>query len=882
MKSDRWQQIEQLYYAALECEAGQRAAFLDEACGGDEELRREVESLLASHEQAGEFLASPALEVAAKLIAEDQFASAVGRSIGHYQILSLLGVGGMGEVYLAQDTRLDRQIALKLLPVHFTQDADRMRRFVQEAKAASAFSHPNVAHIYEIGEAEGVSFIAMEYVEGQTLEAKINGQPLETGEILDIAAQVADALEEAHAKGIIHRDIKPGNVMVTARGQVKVLDFGLAKMTRHERGRLASDLSTQLRTQPGLLMGTVPYMSPEQALGHEVDHRTDIFSLGVVLYEMATGRRPFTGTTTGETLDAIIHAEPEAIVRFNANAPAELERIIRKCLEKDRERRYQSAHELLIDLRNLKRAIESGAAAAAVASQVRGRRLLASRQALALAAVVVLAVAALIYALLFRGVPAPPQPEIKSLAVLPFKSLNQEVKEDYLGLGIASEIITKVSQIGALTVRPTSAVRKYATQEIDALQAARELKVDAVLDSTFLHVGEQLRVSVNLLRVQDGVSLWADSFDMRFSDIFAIQDEVARQVAQRLRLQLSPAQQAQLTNRYTSSADAYDYYLKAMHSYEKWNVSRAELDSAIAKFKKAIEIDPKYALAYAQLAGCYTTVALFFEPEPIWLDRAGEAMNQASALDPNLAELHLVRAQIFWSLAGGYRIEEAIREMRLAQQLNPSVGHEDLGVIYNHLGFEEQSIRELKRAIEIDPTSVVPQDRLAEAYVWFGKYEEAIVAYDRVIAIEPNNLNAYQYGALPFLYKNQFDEAQRRLERALALNPRSHLALSYRGLLLALKGQFKEAEAQIPEIIQRGQKFRSYHHATYAIACIFALEGKRREAVEWLRKTVEYGMPNYPMFARDPFLDRIRKDPEFIQFMNELKIKWEGYQREFE
>ncbi len=375
MRAERWRQIEQLFYSALEREPDQRAAFLEQACGGDEALRREVESLLAADEQPWGFLETAPAKLAAELLAEEKARTMVGRTLGHYQILSLLGVGGMGEVYLARDTQLGRRIALKLLPAELAQDQDRLRRFKQEALAASALNHPNVAHIYEIGEAEGVSFIAMEYVEGQTLEAKMNGQPLDTGEILDIAVQVADALEEAHTKGIIHRDIKPGNIMLTPRGQVKVLDFGLAKMTWRAEQALDSDVLTLAKTQPGLLMGTVAYMSPEQALRHEVDERTDIFSLGVVLYEMATGRRPFAGATTGETLDQIIHAKPEAIVRFNSNAPAELEHIIRKCLEKDRGRRYQSARELLVDLKSLQQDSQSEAAtrsrAVALPSQLR-------------------------------------------------------------------------------------------------------------------------------------------------------------------------------------------------------------------------------------------------------------------------------------------------------------------------------------------------------------------------------------------------------------------------------------------------------------------------------------------------------------------------------
>ncbi len=365
---ERWDEIKRLYQAALEKEAGERAAFLDEVCAGDEALRGEVQSLLTYEEKAKLFKETPALEVAARALAQSPSDSLVGRNIGHYKVLSLLGMGGMGEVYLTHDTRLDRKVALKILPPEVALDQDRMQRFIREAKAASALSHPNVATIYDVGEAEGTSLIAMEYVEGETLAARINGCPMDPSEIVEIGIQVADALDAAHSKGITHRDIKPANLMLTPRRQVKVLDFGLAKITRTESQPVSSDGATG--TSPGVVMGTIQYMSPEQVLGHEVDHRSDLFSLGVTFYEMATGRLPFVGKTATETMDRVLHAEPEAISRFSEKMPAELERIVRKCLEKERERRYQTPRELLVDLRNLQQ--DSGARALVVQRIARG------------------------------------------------------------------------------------------------------------------------------------------------------------------------------------------------------------------------------------------------------------------------------------------------------------------------------------------------------------------------------------------------------------------------------------------------------------------------------------------------------------------------------
>jgi len=771
----------------------------------------------------------------------------------------------MGEVYLAQDTTLDRTIALKILPAEVARDRHRVRRFLQEAKAASALSHPNICVIHEAGEtADGRPFMAMEYVQGQTLAARIAGGALESGELIDIALQAADALEEAHSKGITHRDIKPANIMVTPRGQVKVLDFGLAKVARREPEAPGPDALTESVTDAGVILGTVEYMSPEQARGRPVDRRTDLFSLGVLLYEAATARRPFSGSTPTETLSRILKEPAGALGR----GPVELERIVGKCLEKERENRYQSAHDLVVDLRNLKR--DTGGGVARIPAPPRARF---SRAAVAAITAVVLALAALGYTLWSRRASTARQPEVRSLAVLPLKSLGPGGAEDVLGLGIADAIIIKVSQIGELTVRPTSAVRRYAAQEVDWQQAAEQLKVDAVLDGTVQRSGDRLRVSVNLLRVQGGASLWAESFNMAAADIFAIQDQVSQQVAERLRLKLSPAEQARLAKRYTSSPEAHEHYVRAMQSLDKGRAAitaRTEIEAAIALFQKAIQADPNYALAHGQLAYAYAWMALFIEPGPVWMERAKQTLSRAEALDPALAEIPVVRHEIFWSAYGGWQIAESARQLRLAQQLNPSVGHQQLGTLYAHLGLEGPAARELQRALEIDPGSETNQARLVEDFALLGLHDDAIATQRRFFQ-RPGPLDS-------FLYKNRLQES----EPLLALSAGDLYASHLRALLRALKGEFREAEAEIPTIDARARDGRGYHHSTYTFARIYGLQGKPRQAVEWLRKTVETGMPNYPSFVSDRFLERIRSDPAFVQFLAELKPRWEGYQREFQ
>jgi TolB-like protein/Tfp pilus assembly protein PilF len=468
------------------------------------------------------------------------------------------------------------------------------------------------------------------------------------------------------------------------------------------------------------------------------------------------------------------------------------------------------------------------------------------------------------------------EPEIKSMAVLPFKSQIPEAKEDYLGVGIANEIITKVSQTGALTVRPTSAVHKYVNQDIDALQAARELKVDAVLDSSFLHVGDQLRVTVNLLRAADGFSLWAETFDERFTDIFAIQDKVSQQVSQHLRLRLSPAIQARLTKRYTSSLDAYNYYTKGMYHF--YNIgpelrTRADADLAADLFKKAIELDPNYALAHAQLGSTYARTAVFLEDNPALIEQAKQELGIAERLDPQLAEVHNARYFIAFSQYEGWQVETAIRELRLAQDLSPNVGHSGLADLYSHIGLEAQAAQEFEIALQMDPNDDSVKQNYVGQYFLRAQPDEALKTSKRFFSRGPD----VRY----YLEKRMVKEAAPLIEQESRENPNSDTERTNRALLLALQGKNQEAQAAVPLILGKLRRYRGYHHYTYNFARVYALAGKSEEALKWLRVTVVEGFPCHPLFARDPFLDPIRKDPGFIQFMAEMKERWEAYHREF-
>ena len=732
-----------------------------------------------------------------------------GTKLGRYEIHSKLGAGGMGEVYLAEDQQLRRRVAIKLLSSELVTDEHANKRLLKEARAAATLDHPNICSIYEVGQADGRAFIAFQYIEGETLEARIKLKPPEWKGSLAIAVQIVEALEEAHSQGIIHRDIKPANIMITTRGQVKVLDFGLARVVD---GPLNSEAETRNQlTSPGTIMGTMPYMSPEQLRAEVLDGRSDIFSFGVVLYEMLSGRQPFANRSAAEVMSAILKEEPPALSGYAPGLPEELQRIVRKCLEKDRNLRYQHTTEVRVDLQRLGRDSESaslninakpetkgesdappagdkavyaflelfalaftfegasallrgeslwrivGAWLVAIIFFIAGiqwpkirvwlRRRFGSKQDRTVtdridrttssrtgirftlrsliipAAVVVVAFigAALFY---FPRAKTEGPLAIKSLAVLPLKSL--DAGENYLGLGIADAVIRRISQTGELTVRPTSAVRRYLTEDADALTAARQLNADAVLEGNVQRSGDVLRVSVSLLRTSDGMSLWTDQYDLRMTDIFAMQDTVAQQVAARLRLQLDPSQQARLTKRYTSNPIAYDYYMKGFIGFDqRISLTKAQWETTVDFFKKAVEADPNFALAHAQLANTYATIAVFVEPtEPAWAERAKQEMNLAQTLDPQLAETHLARSQLLYSSHEGYQGEAAVHELLLAQQLNPDTGHAELAFLYLHLGLIDLGSRELQRAVEIDPTSEFVKGITILMYIVGDKYDE--------------------------------------------------------------------------------------------------------------------------------------------------------------
>ncbi len=841
MNSDRYRELDRLLQSVLDRPREERDAFLRHACAGDDLLECRVRTLLTAEGEVENFLEQPAIALA------DRADSLLGRTVAHYRIVEKLGAGGMGVVYTAEDIRLHRAVALKFVAEDMARDSETLSRFRREARIASALNHPGICTIYDVGEEDGRAFIAMEHLQGSTLQETIAARSrLDMPTILALGIELADALDAAHGAGIVHRDIKPANVFITPRGHAKILDFGLATAQRAVALDAASASLMCVATYGGSVAGTAAYMAPEQARGEVVDHRSDIWALGVVLYEMATGTRPI----------AAVRRLPIE------NAPG-LERIVARCLEIDREHRYQHVSEIREALERLQAKIGSAAA-----SDWKIR-------VAAIGAVMALAVA-FVPTGRHREPALTGEPEIKSLAVLPLKSLDGG--ENYLGLGIADAAIGKVSRTGRLVVRPMSAVRRYLSEDIDALTAAKQLGVDSVLEGSLQRADDRLRVSVNLLRSRDGASLWTDSFDLRMSDIFTIQDTVAEQVASRLRLQLDASQQAQLTKRYTSNPVAYEFYLKGVYIYDQRTTAgdaSQQLKRAIDFFTSAIEADPNFALAHARLAYAYARLAVFREPtQPLWLQRAKEEINRAQELDPQLAETHLARFQLLYSEFEGYQGEAAVREVQLANELNPSVGHAELTYLYTHLGLEDLAARELARAYEIDPTSDSLKSSTLTLYEVQSKYD----AY----GADRNVGRGGRYDVWYFMGKGRLKDAQKAMDEWSAQQP-AHVELPpMRALLFAVKGDFRAAEAEVPVILSKHPlKDPLYHHAAYDIACVYALEGKSGEAVKWLRESAITGFHLYPRYVRDVYLNRIRQAPEFIEFLAEMKAENDRYRNEF-
>jgi serine/threonine protein kinase/Tfp pilus assembly protein PilF len=764
--------------------------------------------------------------------------------ISHYRILARLGAGSIGEVYLAEDTRLGRHVALKFLPASYQYDPDRRARFLKEARAASALRSPNIAAIYDIGVHEGASFIAMEYVEGETIARRLERGPIVIKDVMDIARQVADALDEAHQMRIVHRDIKSSNLMVTERGLVKVLDFGLAKMVEPPQGNLDDELQPTValgqQTSLGAVVGTVWYMSPEQALGKDVDSRSDIFSLGIVIYEMLTGRLPFEGESATAVIDLIVHQEPPALARFNYNVPAELERITRKCLEKDRERRYQSARDLLTDLRNLQRDAETGALST---SQIQ-RQTQAGRGARARKA-------------------------IDSLAILPFANVSNEPDTDYLSDGITESIINNLSQLPKLRVMARSTVFRYKGREIDPREVGRDLNVRAVLTGRLLQRGELLVIKAELVDAADGSQLWGEQYNRQMADIFTIEEEISKEISEKLRLKLSGAQKKRLTKRHTENTKAYHLYLKGRFHWNKR--IEEELKKGIQYFEQAIAVDDDYALAYAGLADSYNILVSYSALAPKEaFPKAKMAAGRALQIDERLGEAHASMA--FVRFGFDWDFGEAELEFKRSIELTPGYAAAHLWHALYLAAMErlDEAETEINHAQELDPLSLPIMTNVGWIHHLSRRYDRAIDAYKKALEMEPNFILARRRLGQTYEQKSMFDEALAEFQRTLAVFAGDTESIAALGHAYAASGREREAYDIIERLTELGTQ---RYIPSYFNARIHTALGQKDQAFEWLEKAYKerYGFLVY--LKVEPSFDPLRQDPRFEELAHRVGLQ---------
>jgi len=891
---DRWRHVENLFREALGLTPEARLEFLETKCAGDPELRKEVETLLnASAGHPMDFLQQSVRQAADRVLTDRMYQKVTaGSQLGYYTIIALLGAGGMGEVYLAEDTRLRRKVALKVIGRNFNLDERTLRRFEHEAQAASALNHPNIVTVYEFGEAEGLRFIASEFIDGITLRKRARAGKIELSAALDIAIQMASALAAAHDSGIVHRDIKPENVIVRGDGLVKVLDFGIAKLGSSQNN---SATVTSSISEPGMVVGTAKYMSPEQARGLEVDARSDIFSLGSVIYELFTGRHAFSGETSSDVIAEILKTDPAPPTDSVPDLPYEVERIIGKALRKEREQRYQSVRDLLIDLQDFKRESEFQAklqgSSRQGAVQTEGKKSSSGWRAPAFAypegrapnrglprgwwvlgaAVVVVAVAAMLGYFYEHKASAPASgAQIRTLAVLPFRNLKQDPSIDFLGFSLADEIITKLGYVNTLAIRPSSSVEKYRGQSVDTKKVAADLKVNTLLMGSFIKDGNDLRITTQLIDVNADKILWRDVIDVEYDKLLTVQDHVAQQIIKELEVNLSPAEAANLQPEKPINALAYEYYLRGIDLY-----SLSQFSAAIGMLEKSTEIEPNYAPAWAHLGRAYTTNASLQFGGREDYGKAQAAYEKAIALNPALIEPRIYMANLFTDTG---RVEQAVPLLRSALRDSPNnaEAHWELGYAYRFGGMLEASVAEGEKARAINPQVKINSSAL-NSYLYLGEY-------DKFLQSLPLNDSVYIlfYRGFGEYYLNRREQAAHDLDRAYEGDQASLPAAIGKALSDSIQHEnasglqlLKQTEGKIAE---RGV---TDAEGMYKVAQAYAVLGDKASALRMLRESVGGGFFCYPYFVRDPLLDNIRHESEFQTLMNQALHRHQEFKHTF-
>jgi serine/threonine protein kinase/TolB-like protein len=907
--SDRWRRLEALFHQASELPADARSAFLDVHCTGDTELRSEVEALLKAADTPADDLQHRIFEAARNIVTEPQSRVVTpGARLGSYEITALLGSGGMGDVYLAIDPRLKRRVALKTLRPELTHDIRALRRFENEVHAASALNHPNILTIYEFGESDGLHFIASEFIDGVTLRDKLAGGGLDLASCVDFSLHIAGALEVAHAARIVHRDIKPENIIVRPDGIVKVLDFGIAKLNEElvaESIRRTESVHATSTTQPGLVLGTARYMSPEQARGLAIDSRSDLFSLGTVMYELVSGRSAFNGGTRSDIIAGILKEDPAPLSSICPHVPADLEAIINKAMRKNCDERYQTASELRADLEGLQRdlifeatlrkagresdgRIRNTPVSVSIASwggldllarpgtdtaRTAGRGLLTTfNVATTIVLIVMLAVAGL--SVRYYHSPAATVAvlpvRVRSLAILPFRNLKQDPQTDFLGFSLADAVISKLGFVSALTVRPSSSVDKYRNQAIDPAKVAADLDVDTLLTGSFIKDGNDLRITTQLIDVKPDKILWQDTIDLKYDKLLTVQDRVAQQIIKGLELNLSATEAQNLKPENPINSLAYEYYLRGVDFYSTNNFLMA-----IKMLEKSAAMEANYALTWAHLGRAYTTSASLHFGGRDQYREAQSAYEKALALNPALIEPRTYMANL---LTDTGRVEDAVPLLRTALQSYPNNAevHWELGYAYRFGGMLQESLAECEHARQNDPNVKMNSSAL-NSYLYLGQYTnflQSLPANDSVYILFYRGFGNY--------YLRNFPEAARDFDRAYDVDPTLLPADVGKALSDAIAGN---SQAGLEILHQTENKIEqtgvSDAEGIYKVAQAYALLGDNPSALRMLRRSIDGGFFPYPYFMNDPLLASLRGQPDFDSLMEQARQRHQQFKTRF-